>query len=654
MIRKNILQVMIAIASVFIVLLYLITTLLSQNFHQNTTQQINKFSVITSQVDRITEKYSIDNQVERDELLSQINLIPETQMWQLTGSEGEVIASYSKLTSTEGRLMVSKIFYLPQAIASTSEFTLAVHFSLEQITIFSTLFIQKILLAATVLLIFLGWIMSSVFAWVGRLESYSKLVLTTDDNRMINSSLRFHNIIGHAINQLILNNTYLVKSKSELSSQIRRTTYIDDVTELGNHLFFKAELQVRLHNQGEAESGLVIILSFLESHVESDALTHDRQVQIAEYLKGVADPIENSIVAKLKDSEFVLLLPKCTAEQTDRFCKKIIKDLSFSVFSQPEQVHHFVDIGISTYKQGFDYYHVMAEADLALRNSQLQGANNWYMYGEPLSPNKSKGSLRWRSFLRSVLDQRHISLYTQKLVYFNTGENLPKQVSNPQVVHHEILARIQDGEDTLSAETFLAMAHQCGLSIEFDRQIVSSVIQHILYSDFSQNNHLTAINILVPSLLDKTFSDWLIGKISSYPSLASHLVLEVSEVLLSKNIERVAPIMHQLSHLGIKWCIEHFCTIGEDQFYLDKIPFHMVKIDRRIVNRLAEEPSQQLLFNAIIVSLKDRGVAIFAEGVEKQADANFIMNSDATGAQGYLYHRPELLVSERKERVVNG
>lgn len=633
MIKKNIIQIILVVTVSLILTLFISSWNIQKQSLESSRAQVGQFLLLSTQVERQLSQVDWADGRSIQEFIDRISAVPEIITWEMSDSKGNALNKGSFKNTTGLVELYKKIFYLPSSDLNQPINALVVQFdlssSLEKPSIFSlTTFVVLITLIMAVSVILVNRL-----NWVVQLEEYSKLVLTTDDNRMINSKHQFHNIIGHAISQLILNNSHLVKSKTDLTNQIRKTTYIDEISELGNHLFFKAELQVRLHNQDEAESGLVVILSFLEPLQDDRILTDIHQIEIANQLKLIVEDVENSIVARLKDFEFVLLLPNFTAAQIDQFCKRLVKSVSHSVFKQPEEVHHFVDIGISTYKQGFDYYHVMAEADLALRNAQLQGANCWYIFGEPLSQKKSMGSLKWRTFLRDILDRRRISLYCQQLHYFKIANNY----------HHEILARIQHGDELLPAETFLAMAHQSGMSVEFDRLIFDSAIKHALYNDQFGVDFQISLNIFIPSLLDSKFADWLVAKISSYPELSQKIVIEVGEHLLRKNSKAVAPIMKQLSQLGVKWCIEHFGSIGEDQDYLNALPIHMVKINRRIVNNIATSSAQQLLFNSIIVSLKARNILVFAEAVEKQTDAEFIKKTEVDGAQGYFFDRPKAL-----------
>ncbi|MDQ7048621.1 MAG: EAL domain-containing protein [Enterobacterales bacterium] len=504
----------------------------------------------------------------------------------------------------------------------------------------SSLYNTKTLLIVGSALVVIGCYAFCRLRWIMRLEDYAWHLLASEGHFPIKTKHTFDNVISHALNQLILNNSQLTKEKLDLAEQIRKTSYIDSTTELGNQLFFKAELQVRLHNHDEAESGLVAILSFVDDlNQQQRQLSDDQEVKIASILKSFVENNDMAVVARLKESEFGLILPNFTADQTDQFCRRLIDRLTKGVFGSTADVEHFIDIGISTYKQGFGYYNIMAEADMALRNAQLQGCNNWFIYGEPLARNKSKGSLRWRSFLQGVLQRQEIILFTQQLHYF----------SDQAFDHQEILARIPDGQSILDANTFIAMANQCGLAAEFDRQIIENLLDYLLYQQNSDQKPLYTVNLLSASLLDPIFSQWLVNRLKNHPQIAKQLVFEVSESRLSRCVDEFRPLMEQLHQLGIRWCVEHFGSPDRDWSYLGAIPVDMIKVDRRIINNIANESEQQLLLSSILASFAPRKMLIFAEGVEKEQDAEYLRKHHLAGAQGYFYSQPQKLKFDKKQ-----
>jgi len=636
MIRKNIYQALLVVTVAITVIIFVSESIYQTQSKENTEKQLAQLSVIHSQVVLQIAQVDWSEAKARSVLLEKLHRIQELDEVEIKTKDKESITTLSSTVqnTTQNSRLFNQYYslYLPKIKDVQVNDILFFRISLPNYPI------QLITSELILILVFLGFglmlFFLRQFKWVEQLEQYASHVLTSEANRPLDVKQSSSNIIAHAMNQLILNNSHMIKDKIELAEKVRKTSYIDEVTELGNHLFFKAELEVRLHNHDEAESGLVAILSFIDADTKDDqALTGEQQIEIANILKLFADEIEHSVVARLKNSEYALLLPYLTGDQIDSFCKKLIQQLGKTVFDKLHRRAHFIDIGLSNYKQGFGYYNIMSEADMALRNAQLQGANSWFVYGEPLPKDKSKGSLRWRNFLHNILDRREIMLYSQRIHYF----------SDNALLHREVLSRVSDDSQVISASRFLVMANQCGLSTEFDRQIVDEVIKYILHQDESIIEQKYSINLFISSLLDSQFTSWLIGKLSSYPQLNRKLFFEISENHITKSIDQVAPVMRQLSELGISWSIEHFGSPEQNLNYLNKAPFSMVKIDRRIINNICADKDQQLLLSSIIVSLRSRNIAIFAEGVEKKLDADYLKGLEIDGAQGYYFDKPRKL-----------
>jgi RNase E specificity factor CsrD len=599
----------------------------------NFKKHSNNQSTILSSISLLQVNYDIANRQGLSGFLQGISNIADIQEWQLLDSQGKVIQSRQSLTK-QTSVNFNHIIYLKNAANGFLTLKVAIAQPKQSNEAISgTDFIY------TALFVFLVLLLGGYhFKWLYQLESYARYILANDNKPGERNLKKSTNPISQTINQLILKNSLLLKEKNELTDQIRKISFIDESTELGNQLFFKAEFEVRLHNHEEPESGLVILMSFAEVDLQENSLLDSERLKaIANLLRHFVAEIPNAIVARLKDFDFALLLPNQTREKTDNLCKSLITQLDKTIFDHTNIREHFVDIGISAYKQGFDYYKILAEADMALRNAQLQGGNSWFMYGESLSNSKVRGKLKWRSFLQRVLDKRQVQLFAQEIVYLDKVA----KANNGQ--HIEIYSRIKDGDEVLTADTFLPMASQCGLAIEFDRQVVDGVIKHCLYQSQETTDTIYSINLFISSLLDEKFVSWLIAKLSSYPALCHQLCFEIKEAHINHHLARLNIVFSQLAKLGVSWSIEKFGSPEEEQAFLDLLPISRVKIDRRIINNIHSDKSQQLFLQSLLINLKGKKIEVFADGVEKEADAIYLKDSGITGAQGYYYAKPERL-----------
>ncbi|TQV72905.1 EAL domain-containing protein [Aliikangiella marina] len=590
-------------------------------------------ATLIAQVDLIITRSELNDRQGLSQFLNELESLNGLAGWTLTDENNQVLGQRRPF---ENNNQSQQYLYFHRDLERQKLMSLQLVFDQPKVATGWSLwdfFVAGLAVIAMTLCLFL------IFKWVLNLENYANYLLT--DNKSFNRSQfkNYANPVSRIINQLILQNSLLEKDKQELTDQIRKTSYVDDVTELGNHQFFKAEFQVRLHNHEEEESGLFVLLSFVERDDDDElVIDDDRLRQITHVIKQYASEIPSALVARLHANDFALLLPNRTRSETDKICKTVIEQLEKIVFDKTSIREHFVDIGISAYKQGFDYYKIMAEADMALRNAQLQGGNNWFMFGETLPESKVRGHMKWRSFLQRILDRRQIQLYGQQVNYF-TKESKS---------HHEVLVRIEDGKDILTAESFLPMASNCGLSTAFDRQVVDGVIKHCLYQEGPKDPPIYSINLFITSLLDEPFVSWFVEKFSSYPELSKRIEVEITESNINQYTEALTRVMNRFADIGIQCCVEHFGSPEQNLAYLDALPISRVKVDRRIIFGIHENREQQLLLKTMLINLKSKGIKVIAEGVEQAEDAEFITQAGLDGAQGFYYSKPQRLKTIEK------
>ncbi len=617
----------------------LVTLFIAKQFwlkesHQTSQRILSETSLVISQLNLSLASLSssIKERQGLSKFLEKLDVNESILYWRLKDANGKLLTSKvgKETTLDTPATRISLNYYIPTK--NNELLTLEVNLAEQRLQASSFGMTEILLLAG-----FIGlFVIASLvfFAWIFDLDKLAiELVEQPDKTPVINERIR-HISIGRAIDTLIKSNTNLKQIKKELTEQIRKTTYVDEDTELGNKAFFQAEFQVRLHHHDEPESGLLILFSFVQSDTEDQLLmTVDRSKEIAHILRLFAAEYSESLVVRLGQCDFAMLLPNQTRNNVDQLCRKIILQLQQFVFDKTGVREHFVDIGISAYKQGFDYYKVMSEADMALRNAQLQGGNSWFMFGEALPNWKVKGFMKWRSYLQRVLDKRSLHLYGQPIIYFDDFSSH----------HQEIFVRIEDGEDTLTAEMFLPMASQCGLASEFDRQVVDGIIKHCLHEGENIKGCSFSVNLFVNSLLDDHFVGWLIGKLSSYPELSRHLIFEVRENHIIQYREQLRPIMNQLLSLGIRWSVDRFGAPDSNIDYLEVLPVSMVKIDRRLVGGISHRSRQQLLLKSLLINLRSHSIVAFADGVENQEDADYLRTTGIRGAQGYYFAKPKRL-----------
>lgn len=132
----------------------------------------------------------------------------------------------------------------------------------------------------------------------------------------------------------------------------------------------------------------------------------------------------------------------------------------------------------------------------------------------------------------------------------------------------------------------------------------------------------------------------------------SRLELEITESVMLDNTEEAIAILEKLRHIGVKIAMDDFGTGYSSLAYLTKFAFDKVKIDRAFVNGVAENPDCLAIIRAITGLCESLNIPTTAEGVETEAQLQWLRAERCNSVQGYLLGRPKPV--ETVEEILAG
>jgi EAL domain-containing protein (putative c-di-GMP-specific phosphodiesterase class I) len=107
-----------------------------------------------------------------------------------------------------------------------------------------------------------------------------------------------------------------------------------------------------------------------------------------------------------------------------------------------------------------------------------------------------------------------------------------------------------------------------------------------------------------------------------------------------EDVDRVVSRMLQLNALGVRFCLDDFGTGYSSLSYLKRLPLDQVKIDQSFVRDVTDDHNDAAIVRAIMAMSRSLGLQVIAEGVETQAQRDFLLQNECTVYQGFLFCKP--------------
>jgi len=149
-----------------------------------------------------------------------------------------------------------------------------------------------------------------------------------------------------------------------------------------------------------------------------------------------------------------------------------------------------------------------------------------------------------------------------------------------------------------------------------------------------------SINLAADQLYDPNLAGEVSRLIAEFEIPSGIIEFEIIEELISQNSDIVRSQLDAISALGVKLAIDDFGTGFSSLSRLKHLPVSKIKIDKSFVDGLPEAEDDQCIVDAIIGLAEGMNLNLVAEGVETQAQADWLTQKSCRYLQGYLYAKP--------------
>ena len=133
--------------------------------------------------------------------------------------------------------------------------------------------------------------------------------------------------------------------------------------------------------------------------------------------------------------------------------------------------------------------------------------------------------------------------------------------------------------------------------------------------------------------------DTLTAAVTATGLSPSAVSLEITESVLADHA-RAVPTLRALKDAGFSIVLDDFGTGYSSLTYLKALPLDALKIDRSFIRNLTTDERDRAIVTAIIGVARSLAMDVVAEGVERQAQRDTLLDLGCSVMQGYYFGRP--------------
>lgn len=385
----------------------------------------------------------------------------------------------------------------------------------------------------------------------------------------------------------------------------------------------------------ERLAAVVLFIDLDAFKIVNDSYSHaigDRLlVKVAERIRQQLS--DGDVAGRIGGDEFTVLIPRLILREDARIIvNRLLASLSEPILIDDYEIVLSASIGVAGYPlDGANAAALIANADAAMYAAKAEERNACRFY-TPMMHADTRRRLHLATELRQALARNEFHLVFQPSVELRTG----------RIVAVEALLRWQHPErgEILPGE-FIPVAEGLGLIRRIDEWVMQTTCAQIQAWDLAGVPPIrVAVNISARWFGHPAFVDGVSRALQSRQLSASRLLLEITESAMLRLGDDIERTMQTLHTLGIEVAIDDFGTGYSSMAYLKLPAVAYLKIDRSFVTGLPGDANDAAITEAMLVMSKSLGLITIAEGIETEAQHDFLLRSGCIEGQGYLYSRP--------------
>ncbi|MBC3873322.1 EAL domain-containing protein [Undibacterium flavidum] len=426
-----------------------------------------------------------------------------------------------------------------------------------------------------------------------------------------------------------------ITAKIEAERRIEKLINYDLLTELPNRQLMMDRMQHAMTAAQRSGSRLALLYMNLDrfKHI-NDTLGHNAGdallIEIAKRLTSIIKPTDT--VARIAGDEFALVLEDVNEDEVARMAGKVLEVVAKGFLFEGQEVVLTPSIGIAMFPQdGADGESLFLSADTAMNKVKEDGRNDFRFFAKAMQQRTTR-MLQLESAMHYALERNQFQLVYQPQM----------TMDGKTVIGVEALLRWTHPElGFISPAEFIPLAESNGQIIPIGAWVLrTALLQLKAWIEVGLKPMIMAVNLSAIQFRHPNLQGVVTGILNEVALPPEYLELELTESVATADPVNAIAVMNELHSLGIRLAIDDFGTGYSSLSYLKKFKVYKLKIDQSFVRDIATDSDDRAIVSAIIQMSKGLGFKTIAEGVETQAQSDFLMAQGCDEFQGYIFSKP--------------
>ena len=427
-----------------------------------------------------------------------------------------------------------------------------------------------------------------------------------------------------------------ITDRIQAEYKLRHQALHDPLTELPNRNLFKDRLMNAMEQAKRSHILVAVMIIDLDNFkIINDTLGHgigDKLLQvIAERV--VENKRATDTIARLGGDEFGVIQTNLSEPaEAMMFASRIRESIAKTVTIDDNTFQVGCSIGVTIYPN--DSVHadnLLRNADMAMYQAKEEGRNSVRFFVEEMDKDIQQRKEILEDISVAIADDQ-FEIHLQPLI----------DLKNDQTVGAEALIRWHHPEKGfISPAEFIPIAEQSKAINDIGQWVVKEVCRLINEMDEKGLPEITiALNISPAQFKRENIYESITSTLKTVGVSPHRIECEITESATMENVERVIQIMHSLRNEGFKLSIDDFGTGYSSLSFLKRFPINKIKIDRSFIADIETDEDSASIAKSIIQLGHSMNLVVLAEGVETQAQQDWLIGENCDMLQGYFRARP--------------